>query len=151
MNGLYEVLKELYEMVGKKLMDAKEKARAAGALSSADVEYLDCLTHSLKSIKTTMAMIDAEENGSYAEGNSGRWSDRGSFYPRGSHEGSYDDGMSDGESNARGRRNAKRDSMGRYASRMSGHGGFESELRELMEEAPNDQIRMELQRLMQQM
>lgn len=62
MKGLYLVLDELEDMTGKKLMEAKEKARAAGSLSSADVEYLDRLTHTLKSIVTTKAMIEHEED-----------------------------------------------------------------------------------------
>lgn len=61
MKGLYLVLDELEDMTGKKLMEAKEKARAAGSLSSADIEYLDRLTHTLKSIVTTKAMIGEDE------------------------------------------------------------------------------------------
>ena len=99
MNGLYLVLGELGDMVGMKLMDAKEKARAAGALSSADIEYLDRLTHTMKSIKTTMAMMDAEER----------------------HETEED------------------------------YSVFTNSLKNLMAEAPNDQVRAELYRMMQTM
>lgn len=150
MKGLYEVLEDMSEMLTKKLMEAREKAHVAGSLSSGDIEYLDRLLHSIKSIKTTMAMIDAEESGSY-DGGSGRWSQR-SYADHSNADRSYADrsyaDSYDGGSNARGRRNAKRDSMGRYSSRMSG--GFKSDLQELMEDAPNDQIRQEIRRLISQ-
>lgn len=142
MKELYEVLEDMSEMLTKKLMEAREKAHIAGSLSSGDIEYLDKLLHSIKSIKTTMAMIDSEDGGSFG-GNSERWSNR-SYR-------SYSDSYGDGESEARGRgRYAKRDSMGRYSSRMSNHGGFERELRELMADAPNEQIREEMRKLIQQ-
>lgn len=61
---------------------------------------------------------------------------------------SYDDGRSyrydDGHS-MRGRgRNAKRDAMGRYSS-----GDMVSELRRLIDDAPDEQTRMDLERMMQ--
>lgn len=71
MKGLYLVLDELEDMTGKKLIDAKEKARAAGSLSSADIEYLDRLTHTLKSIVTTKAMV-GHESGAHEEESSER-------------------------------------------------------------------------------
>jgi hypothetical protein len=91
---------------------------------------------------------------SYARGG------RGGSYRGGSYR--YDDGMmmTGGEdgSYARGGRgrgsNAKRDSMGRYSSRMDGysrHGDVVESLREVMEEAPDDRTRMEIQRLIEKM
>lgn len=93
------------------------------------------------------------------------YNDGGSYrsnrsYRGGSYEGSYDGGMS----NARGRgRNARRDSMGRYA--REGGGSYRSyrgysrdgkeeyieNLREMMEDAPDDQTRQSIQRMIQQM
>ena len=58
----YEDLEELCETVGHKIKEANDKVRMSnGDLSGGDVEFLDKLTHMLKSIKTTMAMMDAEE------------------------------------------------------------------------------------------
>ena len=62
-------------------------------------------------------------------------------------------GSYEGRSYARGRgRNAKRDSMGRYSS----EGGYSmagdemiDELRDLMQDAPDEQTRMEFQRFIQ--
>ena len=54
---------------------------------------------------------------------------------------------------ARGRRNAPRDSMGRYSGEMgySRHGDMADQLRELMEQAPDEQTRRELERIAQKM
>ena len=146
--------KELYELcetIKEEIAEANKKIKnAGGKLSAGDVEYIDKLTHSLKSIKAVMAMM--EEDGdeysgrmSYARGG------RGSYR--------YDDGMMGVGSYARGDNrgrgsNAKRDSMGRYSSRMDGysrHGDVIESLREVMEEAPDDRTRMEIQRLIEKM
>jgi len=54
---------------------------------------------------------------------------------------------------ARGRRNAPRDSMGRYSGEMgySRHGDMADQLRELMEQAPDEQPRRELERIVSKM
>lgn len=54
---------------------------------------------------------------------------------------------------ARGRRGAPRDSMGRYSGEMgySRHGDPAEMLREVMEQAPDEQTRRELERIMQKM
>lgn len=79
------------------------------------------------------------------------YADGGRSYRGRGYEKSYDGG-----SYARGRgRNAKRDSMGRYSrnsyrgySRDGGKEEFMESFREMMEDAPNDQTRQEMQRLM---
>lgn len=54
---------------------------------------------------------------------------------------------------ARGRRNAPRDSMGRYSGEMgySRHGDPAEMLRDVMEQAPDEQTRRELERIIQKM
>ena len=54
---------------------------------------------------------------------------------------------------ARGRRGAPRDSMGRYSGEMgySRHGDPVDQLRELMEQAPDEQTRRELERIAKRM
>lgn len=98
-------LEELCEKVTDEIAEANKKIRTGnGKLSAGDVEYLDKLTHMLKSIKTTIAM------GEYDDDRSGNYR-----YDR--RNGRSYDGDMDGGSYARGRgRNAKRDSMGRYSS-----------------------------------
>ena len=97
------------------------------------MEYVNNLTHAIKSVETTKAMLSAEG------------------------EGSYDDGMSRESGNSyRGRgRNARRDSNGRYMSDgyserysqgYSRNSEMVSELKNLMEDAPDEQTRMEFQK-----
>lgn len=54
---------------------------------------------------------------------------------------------------ARGRRNAPRDSMGRYSGEMgySRHGDPADQLRELVEQAPDEQTRRDLERVLRRM
>lgn len=135
-------LYELCEMIMQETRDAKDKIRQAGGkLTGADTEYLDRLTHILKSLKTTIMIMEDEDgyssdSGDYTGGSYGNGGGSYRNYPNG---GSY----------ARGRGTyAKRDSRGRYSSNgYSRHGDMAEELRRLMNEAPNDQIRMDIQRL----
>lgn len=132
----YEDLEELCETVGQKLTEANDKIRMSnGDLTGGDTEYIDRLTHTLKSIKTIMAMMDAEGySGGYGmSGNYGRGGNSGRYYPY--------------YSGARGR-GAKRDSMGRY-SKVRGYSGDDDmieQLHELMEQAPDDRTRQEFQK-----
>jgi hypothetical protein len=127
-------LHEMCEVLSRELGEANEKVRKnGGKLSGSDLEYIDRLTHAIKSIKTTIAMTEAEDGGSYADGMQG-----GSYgmYPHWNYGGSY----------ARGR-NAKRDSMGRYSRNgYSRDSEMVSELREMMETAPDERTRQEFQR-----
>jgi hypothetical protein len=135
-----DYLKDLHEMcdiLSRELGEANEKIRQnGGKLTGSDAEYIDRITHAIKSIKTTIAMIEAEDGGSYADGMQG-----GSYgmYPHWNYGGSY----------ARGR-NARRDSMGRYSSRgYSMDDEMISELRDLMQNAPDERTRKEFERFIQ--
>lgn len=103
MHEKLETLYELCETVDRELREAVDKMRSAGGkLTAGDVDYIDKLTHTLKSVKTTIAMMEAEdEEGGY----SNRYSR--TYYPRMSY--------ADGGRSYAGRRNARRDSMGRYS------------------------------------
>ena len=132
MHRLYDDLEEICETLADDLSRTNEKlSKAGGEITASDLEYINRLTHAIKSVKTSMAMIEAEENGY-----------------------SYDDGMSNGSyrgSYARGR-NARRDSRGRYSKGGYSHdSGMLSELRELMKEAPDEQTRMDIQRMITRM
>ena len=126
-------LHELCETLSREIGETNTKIRKAGGkLSAGDLEYVDKLTHALKSVKATLAMM---EDDGYSE-----------MYPY-SMDGSYNRG-----SYARGRTgNVRRDSMGRYSSRYSRDGysrdgGMVEELRVLMEDAPDERTRQEFQR-----
>ena len=131
-------LHQMCETLSRELGEANEKIRQGGGkLSGSDLDYVDKLTHALKSIKTTIAMIEAEGDGSYGDG-----SYASKNYANG-YGGSYRM-----NSYARGRgSNARRDSMGRYSSRgYSRDSEMVSELHELMEQAPDERTRQEFQR-----
>lgn len=136
-------LHELCETISNEIAESNEKIRAAGGkITAGDVDYIDKLTHTMKSIKATIAMMEDEEG----------YSNR--MYPmtggsyRGGNGGSYRGG-----SYARGRMNARRDSMGRY-SREAGYSrddGMVDELRDLMEDAPNDAVKRDIKKLIDKM
>lgn len=139
---LYNDLEEICERLSKELKKANEKLNGR-EMTAADTAYMDQLLHSLKSVKTVMAMMDAESG------------DDGS---------SYDGRSYRGASGRSGRRT--RDSMGRYSGdyngmryfgNYSGRRGYSrdgemiSNLRELMEDAPDEQTRSDLQRMISRM
>ena len=126
-----EDLHELCETISREIGEANEKIRKAGGkLSGEDLTYLDKLTHTLKSLKTTIAMMEAED------GESGRYS-----MP---HYGGYNYG---------GSYRRGRDSMGRYTSRRgySYDDGMIEELRSLMESAPYERTKSEFRQFIAKM
>lgn len=151
MHDLYDELTMICETLSNELGKTNEKlSKSNGNISGADIDYINKLTHAIKSVKTSKAMMEAEDGGSYGSyGMSNRGSYEGSSN-RGSYEGSSNRGSYEGGSYARGRgRNAKRDSMGRYSSERGysrDNDEMIMELRELMEEAPDERMRQELQR-----
>lgn len=151
---------KLIEYICEELEELERKADKEGKLSMAEVQYADMLAHLKKNLLKSEEMMGEEEEysmaggrsyegGSYARGGNrggGGQSRRGGYSMRGGNSYRYE-----GEgSYARGRgRNARRDSMGRYSSEggysMAGEDMIE-ELRDLMQDAPDDQTRMEFQR-----
>lgn len=123
---------EWCEILNEELAKRKNDARNGGIKSMGDLEEIDKLTHALKSVKTIMAM----EEGGYSH------ADRGGSYgynPNTYYERGYYDG---GNSYRRGR-----DSMGRYSSEGE---NLAQKIKGMIGEAPTPQIRMELERLAQQ-
>lgn len=134
-----DYLKDLHEMcetLSRELGEANEKVRqSGGSLNGSDLDYIDKLTHAIKSIKTTIAMIESED------GESGMYPYYRSFAQNGN-QGSYRRGSYNQGSYAR-----RRDSMGRYSSRgYSRDDDMIAELRDLMNEAPDDKMKQEFQR-----
>ena len=130
---------ELYELKEKLCRELKKYSTEEVTTSS--LEVIDKLSHAVKNIDKIIEKYEEEEGGSYGynsyEPNYRMSNNRGN---RGSYNNSY----------ARGRgRNAKRDSMGRYSANdgYSRNGDIASELRELMMDAPDEQTRMEYQRV----
>lgn len=129
MHKLYELkdmLCEELEQYGKK-----------GELTAGSLDVVDKLTHTIKNLDKIIEKYEEDEysnamGGSYARGGQG--------------------GNQSNASYARGRgRNARRDSMGRYSSEggYSRNDGMIMELRELMQDAPDDRTRQEFERFIQ--
>lgn len=153
MDEKMKTLHELCEVISRELEDVSQKIRSAGgSMSAGDLELVDKLTHALKSIKTTMAMMDSEDEGGY----SGHYMmpRYGYAYNDGR---SYADGMSRsdgyGGMSRAGRMNARRDSMGRYSRNYSyadGIDGILDEMRGMMDQLPEEK-RREVQRFVDKM
>ncbi len=144
-------LYDLCETVAKEIGEANKKIEAAGGkLTGADIDYIDKITHAMKSIKTTIAMEEANEGGE-----SGYYPYMGGYGYR-SYENSGEGG---GRSNQRGggRSNQRRDSRGRYSrenrggySRDDAREDMVMELRELMRDAPDEHTRMRFRRFIEE-
>ena len=117
-----------------------------GTLNRDHVEYLDKLTHTIKSLETTKAMKQAaedEERGGYGGYGMRRVYYPGSMYPVGGYR---DDGMPRDYRDGYGR-NQDRDSRGRYADDQQ----MRDKLRTMMASTRDENTRMELQRMMDSM
>ena len=149
-------MEDLKDLLCAELKDYAEKGKRSGELSKADVEVIDTVLNSVKNIYK----IDKykEETEGYSE--DGTYMGEGRIYGT-----SYDDGMhrEGGYSYARGRRYARRDSMGRYSrdGGMSYRGGMRGgysrddgkhymmeQLEEMMEEAEKPAEKEALRRCM---
>jgi hypothetical protein len=137
------------------LESCNEKIRQAnGKLSPGDIDYLDKLTHTMKSLKAVIGMLEAQDSKYSGHFWDGRYYfDGGNSMDGSSNRGSYEGGSSN-RSYGRGR-NANRDRMGRYAergySRADAEEDFRTEIEELMNKAPDEQSRKKLEKLMQDM
>lgn len=128
-NDLYD----LCETLGDEIREANQKIKTAGGkVSAGDVDYIDKLTHALKSIKTSVAMMESENN------MSGRNSYDGSAY-NGSYRGRNNSGYYS--------RYSRNGSYSRGNTGYSGGGGLSEELQSLADEAPNERIKSEIRRL----
>ena len=123
-------------------------------MSASDLETIDKLSHAIKSIKTTIAMMEADEEdgNSYRGGNSNRYMP---WYGGMSYE---DGNMGGGISNRGGmsaaRRGRTNNPMGR--NQYSREGGysyaeeeFEMALRDAMNAAPDDHMREKIKKMME--
>ncbi len=116
-------------------MDELESKVEKGKLSMAEMQYLDTLAHTKKNLLKSDEMMENSEY-SMNDGYDDR-SYRNSYadeYRR------YDTSMARG-------RNARRDSRGRY----SRGNDMIAKLRDMMEDAPDDRTRTEIQRTIQRM
>lgn len=130
---------KLMEYICDELEELERKAEKEGKLSMAEIQYVDTLAHAKKNLLKADEMWEESE-----------YSMDGDRSMRGGNSYRYEGGRS----YARGRgRNARRDRMGRYSSNGYSMAGDEmiDELRGLMQEAPDEQTRMEFQRFISKM
>lgn len=135
-----DALYDLKDKLCQELEEYGDKELSAGSLST-----IDSLAHTIKNLDKIIEKYEEDDysgayDGSYDDGNTNRnMNGTSRRYSMRRYSGARGDGRGRG-------RNAKRDSMGRYSSdgRM-----MAQELRELMEDAPNEHIKMEMQKLIQ--
>lgn len=130
---------KLYELKEKLLKELEEYAQN-GKYSKEDVETIKYMASAVDHICN---IVERDDEG-YSERGDGYSRNMGGYYrsdyPRNYGGGSY----------ARGRgRNARRDSMGRY-SRDGSNDMMVQQLEDLMQDAPNEQIKQKIQQLVQQ-
>ena len=135
-----DVIKELCEMketIANEIAEANQRIRQSGGdMNTGDVEIIDKLTHSMKSLATTVAMLEAEEDG-YSGNSYGA-----SYENRNGSSREYRDGGTSG-------RYSRNES--RYSRNYRGYsrnGDMMDHLRMVMDEAPDENTRMEVKRLM---
>ena len=149
---------DLKDLLCAELEDYAEKGKKSGKMSMGDLETVHKLTDTVKNI---LKIDMLEEESGYSE--DGHYMGEGRIYGT-----SYDDGMhrEGGYSYARGRRYARRDSMGRYSrdggmsyardgrgmrggySRDDGKHYMMEQLEEMMEEAEKPAEKEALRRCM---
>lgn len=148
-----DLLKEVYDMketVGHKIAQANKKIKANGGdIANDDVDIVDKLSHSIKSLVTTCAMLEAEEDGGYSGAYMPTYNP-GISYGRDRRDGGNSYENRDGNSGNRGgysRNRYSRENRNGY----SRTGDMHDQLREMMEDAPDDVTRMEIKKLMDKM
>lgn len=148
---VYKELCELKETIANEIGQAnKEIKKAGGDLNTGDIEMIDKLTHSMKSLITACAMLEAEENG-YSERGQSYGYDGGSYrrgYSREGRDGYSREGRNGGGSYGsyanRGESRYSREGRNGYSRAMD----WNEHLRMMMDEAPDEQTRMDIKRMM---
>lgn len=150
MSKKLETLHKLCEALMRELEEYSKKIEKADRMSAGDLEVVDKLSHSLKSIKTTIAMLESDDGGnSYRGGNSNRympWYGGMSYEGRSDTNSNRDGGMSyarRGGNNPTGRNQYSRNDGYSYAEEE-----FEIALKEAMNAAPDEHAREKLKRIM---
>ena len=124
----------LYELKDKLIQELEDYSEN-GKYSKEDVEAIKYMASAVDHICNIVERAEDDEYSNAMDG--------GSYARDGRGGRSYYDGRRYTYAQGRGR-NARRDSMGRYSRAED---DIKMQLQEIMEDAPNEQIRMEIQRL----
>jgi hypothetical protein len=123
-------MKELRELRERLCDELKDYSKRDITGSSLDV--VDKLAHTVKNLDKIIDAYDGEYSGHYMP-----WV--------------YDDGRGMNRGSYRGSYGHNRGADGRYVSRGYSRGDLASKMRELMEEAPDEGTRMDIQRIIDKM
>jgi hypothetical protein len=144
-------MEELYKLK-QTLCNELEEYSKKEKMSAGDLDVVDKLSHTIKNIDKIIEKYDEDEYSGM-----GGYSNRMS-YTRGGNGYSNERMMDRNYSMARGGRgrgsNARRDSMGRYSNEYNdGYSGHDMimELRELMEDAPDERTKSEFEKFIRKM
>lgn len=135
-------LRELKDTIANEITEAnKEIKKSGGDLNSGDIEMIDKLTHAMKSLVTTCAMLEADGDDGY----SGDYMPMGPVYGRRG-------GRMDGRNGYSGNYGGYARTESRYSRNGYSHAGnWNDQLRMMMDEAPDEQTRMDIKKLMDRM
>lgn len=136
----------LYDLKDRLCAELEEYGKK-DELTPGSLEIVDKLAHAIKNLDKIIEKYEEEEysnaGGSYRDG--------GSYYDGGSYRGGRSYARRGSYARGRGS-NANRDSMGRYSSDgYSRTGDFAERLRMMMNDAPDDRTRQEMQNLVSRM
>lgn len=154
MDKKIETLHKLCEALVEELEEYSRKIEKSDGMSAGDLEAVDKLSHALKSIKTTIAMMESDDEGgnSYRGGNSNRYmpwygvsyeGGRGGQGGDSSNRGSMSYARRGRANNPTGRNQYSRDGGYSYAEEE-----FEMALQEAMNAAPDEHVREKLKRIL---
>lgn len=138
-----ETLHKLCEALMEELEEYSKKIEKTDGMSAGDLEAVDKLSHALKSVKTTIAMMESEDG---EEGYSGRympWYGGMAYEGGSSNRGGMSSARRGRANNPTGRNQYSRGGGYSYAEEQ-----FEMALQEAMNAAPDEHVREKLQRIM---
>ena len=145
MKNLIDQIYEMKEAVAFEIGEANKRIeQSGGKLSKEDLDIVDKLSHAMKSLVTTCAMLEAEEEGYSSDYMQGQ-SYRGGYSGRNRRDGYSGEGYS-----SRGRY-SREGREGRNSYGYSRTGDMSEHLRQMMDEAPDENTRMVIRKLMDRM
>lgn len=152
---LIKEISELKETIGHEIMEANQQIKKSGGdLNTADIDMIDKLAHSMKSLVGTCIMLEGEEGYSndymnmpyYGGGYSSR---RG--YSREGRENRNGGGYSGNYGSYSQREGRGYSREGRNSYGYSRTGDWSDQLRMMMDDAPDEGTRMEIKKLIDRM